>query len=66
MRSRYSTFVIANIEYLQKSHYYSTRPSKKTTGSNSIAESYIENDSLVIVLYSELEKIVVISLTNIC
>jgi len=29
MRSRYSAFVLANIEYLQKSHYSQTRPSKK-------------------------------------
>lgn len=29
MRSRYSAFVLANIEYLQKSHYSKTRPSKK-------------------------------------
>lgn len=29
MRSRYSAFVVANIEYLQKSHHTSTRPSKK-------------------------------------
>lgn len=28
MRSRYSAFVLANIEYLQKSHHTSTRPSK--------------------------------------
>ena len=28
MRSRYSAFVMANIEYLQKSHHSSTRPSK--------------------------------------
>ncbi|MEO9570287.1 MAG: YchJ family metal-binding protein [Polaribacter sp.] len=27
MRSRYSAFVMANIEYLQKSHHSSTRPS---------------------------------------
>ncbi|WP_405210557.1 hypothetical protein [Dokdonia sp. Asnod2-E02] len=30
---------------------------KETSESNSVAESYIENDSLVIVLKSELEKI---------
>jgi len=29
MRSRYSAFVLANIEYLQKSHHSSTRPSKQ-------------------------------------
>jgi len=29
MRSRYTAFVLANIEYLQKSHHSSTRPSKK-------------------------------------
>jgi SEC-C motif-containing protein len=29
MRSRYSAFVLANIEYLQKSHHTSTRPRKK-------------------------------------
>ena len=29
MRSRYSAFVLANIEYLQKSHHSSTRPSNK-------------------------------------
>lgn len=29
MRSRYSAFVLANIDYLQKSHHSSTRPSKK-------------------------------------
>ena len=29
MRSRYSAFVLANIEYLQKSHHSKTRPSKK-------------------------------------
>ena len=29
MRSRYSAFVLANITYLQKSHYSATRPSKK-------------------------------------
>lgn len=29
MRSRYSAFVLANINYLQKSHHSSTRPSKK-------------------------------------
>jgi SEC-C motif-containing protein len=29
MRSRYSAFVLANIEYLQKSHHRKTRPSKK-------------------------------------
>ena len=29
MRSRYSAFVIADIEYLQKSHYSKTRPSKR-------------------------------------
>ena len=29
MRSRYSAFVFANIEYLQKSHHSSTRPSKR-------------------------------------
>ena len=28
MRSRYSAFVIANIDYLQKSHHTTTRPSK--------------------------------------
>ena len=28
MRSRYSAFVLANIDYLQKSHYSKTRPSK--------------------------------------
>lgn len=28
MRSRYSAFVLANIDYLQKSHYSLTRPSK--------------------------------------
>lgn len=28
MRSRYSAFVIANIDYLQKSHHSATRPSK--------------------------------------
>jgi len=28
MRSRYSAFVLANIEYLQKSHHSATRPSK--------------------------------------
>jgi SEC-C motif-containing protein len=28
MRSRYSAFVMADIEYLQKSHHSSTRPSK--------------------------------------
>ncbi|MCH3885042.1 YchJ family protein [Tenacibaculum aquimarinum] len=28
MRSRYSAFVLANIDYLQKSHHSSTRPSK--------------------------------------
>ena len=29
MRSRYSAFVLANVEYLQKSNHSSTRPSKK-------------------------------------
>ena len=29
MRSRYSAFVLANMEYLQKSHHSKTRPSKK-------------------------------------
>lgn len=29
MRSRYSAFVLANIDYLQKSHHSSTRPSNK-------------------------------------
>ena len=29
MRSRYSAFVLANIDYLQKSHNSSTRPSKR-------------------------------------
>ena len=29
MRSRYSAFVLANIEYLQKSHHSTTRPSKR-------------------------------------
>ena len=29
MRSRYSAFVLANIDYLQKSHHSSTRPNKK-------------------------------------
>lgn len=29
MRSRYSAFVLADIDYLQKSHHSSTRPSKK-------------------------------------
>jgi len=29
MRSRYSAFVLADIEYLQKSHHSSTRPSKR-------------------------------------
>jgi len=29
MRSRYSAFVMANINYLQESHHSSTRPSKK-------------------------------------
>ncbi|MDV7187427.1 YchJ family metal-binding protein [Lutibacter sp. TH_r2] len=29
MRSRYSAFVLANIDYLQKSHHSSTRPTKK-------------------------------------
>lgn len=29
MRSRYSAFVMANIEYLQKSHHSKTRPKKK-------------------------------------
>ena len=29
MRSRYSAFVMANIEYLQKSHHASTRPNKR-------------------------------------
>ncbi|MDG1039686.1 MAG: YchJ family metal-binding protein [Polaribacter sp.] len=28
MRSRYSAFVMANIDYLQKSHHSTTRPSK--------------------------------------
>ncbi|MEE9407752.1 MAG: YchJ family metal-binding protein [Polaribacter sp.] len=28
MRSRYSAFVLANIDYLQKSHHSATRPSK--------------------------------------
>ena len=28
MRSRYSAFVLANIDYLQKSHYSKTRPSE--------------------------------------
>jgi SEC-C motif-containing protein len=28
MRSRYSAFVLANINYLQESHHSSTRPSK--------------------------------------
>ncbi|APG66407.1 Sec-C motif domain protein [Tenacibaculum todarodis] len=28
MRSRYSAFVLANIDYLQKSHHSKTRPSK--------------------------------------
>ena len=28
MRSRYSAFFLANIDYLQKSHYSGTRPSK--------------------------------------
>jgi len=28
MRSRYSAFVLANIDYLQESHHSSTRPSK--------------------------------------
>lgn len=28
MRSRYSAFVMAKIDYLQKSHYSKTRPSK--------------------------------------
>lgn len=28
MRSRYSAFVLANIDYLQKSHYSLTRPSE--------------------------------------
>ncbi|MEE3999218.1 YchJ family metal-binding protein [Tenacibaculum sp. FZY0031] len=29
MRSRYSAFVLANIDYLQKSHHSSTRPAKR-------------------------------------
>lgn len=29
MRSRYSAFVLVNVDYLQKSHHSSTRPSKK-------------------------------------
>ncbi|OSY89534.1 Sec-C motif domain protein [Tenacibaculum holothuriorum] len=29
MRSRYSAFVLANVDYLQKSHHSTTRPSKK-------------------------------------
>ncbi|RXP54527.1 Sec-C motif domain protein [Lutibacter sp. HS1-25] len=29
MRSRYSAFVLANINYLQKSHHSSTRPNKQ-------------------------------------
>ncbi|WP_262914002.1 YchJ family metal-binding protein [Polaribacter sargassicola] len=29
MRSRYSAFVMANIDYLQKSHHSKTRPSKR-------------------------------------
>lgn len=29
MRSRYSAFVLANINYLQKSHHTTTQPSKK-------------------------------------
>lgn len=29
MHSRYSAFVLANIDYLQKSHHSSTRPSKR-------------------------------------
>lgn len=29
MRSRYSAFVLANMNYLQKSHHFSTRPSNK-------------------------------------
>lgn len=29
MRSRYSAFVLANIDYLQLSHHSSTRPSKR-------------------------------------
>lgn len=29
MRSRYSAFVLANIEYLQKSHHSSLRPTKQ-------------------------------------
>lgn len=29
MRSRYSAFVLANIDYLQKSHHFSTQPSTK-------------------------------------
>lgn len=29
MRSRYTAFVLANIDYLQKSHYSKTRPSKR-------------------------------------
>ncbi|MEX6625493.1 YchJ family protein [Tenacibaculum salmonis] len=29
MRSRYSAFALANVDYLQKSHHSSTRPSKQ-------------------------------------
>ncbi len=29
MRSRYSAFVLANIDYLQKSHHTTTRPNKR-------------------------------------
>ena len=29
MRSRYSAFVLANIDYLQESHFSKTRPSKR-------------------------------------
>lgn len=29
MRSRYSAFVLANVNYLQKSHHSSTRPNKQ-------------------------------------
>lgn len=29
MRSRYSAFVLGNIDYLQKSHHSNTRPNKK-------------------------------------
>ncbi|MBU2946726.1 YchJ family protein [Zobellia uliginosa] len=29
MRSRYSAFVLANMDYLQKSHHSSTRPNKR-------------------------------------